>query len=48
MLAAAVFGVFTIPMLYVVFQQTREWVGGAPKPAPVAVEPKAGAPEPGE
>jgi HAE1 family hydrophobic/amphiphilic exporter-1 len=25
MIAAAVFGIFVIPMLYVVFQRMREW-----------------------
>ena len=34
MIFAAVFGVFVIPMLYVVFQWMREKVGGAPEPAP--------------
>jgi HAE1 family hydrophobic/amphiphilic exporter-1 len=35
MLAASVFGIFLIPMLYVVFQQLRERVAGVPKPAPI-------------
>jgi len=30
MLAAAVFGIFLIPMLYVVFQRVQEWRGGKP------------------
>jgi HAE1 family hydrophobic/amphiphilic exporter-1 len=34
MIFAAVFGVFVIPMLYVVFQWMREKVKGAPAPAP--------------
>jgi HAE1 family hydrophobic/amphiphilic exporter-1 len=34
MIFAAVFGVFVIPMLYVVFQWMREKVSGAPGPAP--------------
>ncbi len=33
MLAASVFGVFIIPMLYVVFQRLRERVAGSPAPA---------------
>ncbi|WP_421990886.1 efflux RND transporter permease subunit [Roseococcus sp.] len=28
MLAASIFGIFMIPMLYVVFQSTREWIKG--------------------
>jgi hydrophobe/amphiphile efflux-1 (HAE1) family protein len=28
MLAASIFGIFVIPMLYVVFQSTREWIKG--------------------
>jgi hypothetical protein len=32
MIFAAVFGVFIIPMLYVVFQWMREKVSGAPEP----------------
>ena len=35
MLAASVFGIFIIPMLYVVFQQLRERVAGSPEPLPV-------------
>jgi HAE1 family hydrophobic/amphiphilic exporter-1 len=31
MLAASVFGIFIIPMLYVVFQQLRERAAGSPK-----------------
>jgi HAE1 family hydrophobic/amphiphilic exporter-1 len=47
MLAAAMFGVFMIPMLYVVFQWLRERVGRAPEPTPAAhgapaSEPSAG------
>ena len=38
MLAASIFGIFIIPMLYVVFQQLREWAGAAPKPGLAAVE----------
>ena len=34
MLAASIFGVFVIPMLYVVFQWMREKVSRAPEPAP--------------
>jgi len=34
MLFASVFGIFIIPMLYVVFQTLRERVAGAAKPAP--------------
>ncbi|MDB5373651.1 MAG: hydrophobe/amphiphile efflux family transporter, partial [Belnapia sp.] len=39
MLAASIVGIFMIPMLYVVFQGTREWVkgklgAGSPAPAP--------------
>ena len=34
--AAAVFGVFMIPMLYVVFQWLREWAGGKPAAPPAA------------
>jgi HAE1 family hydrophobic/amphiphilic exporter-1 len=33
MIFAAIFGVFVIPMLYVVFQWMREKVSGAPAPA---------------
>jgi hypothetical protein len=37
MLAASIFGIFMIPMLYVVFQALRERIkgalGGKPKPA---------------
>jgi hypothetical protein len=46
MLAASLFGIFFVPMLYVVFQQLREWVA-APKPQPIA-EAKTSAPEPSE
>jgi hydrophobic/amphiphilic exporter-1 (mainly G- bacteria), HAE1 family len=47
MLAASIFGVFMIPMLYVVFQWLRERVSGAPKPVQAphgapAPEPSAG------
>jgi HAE1 family hydrophobic/amphiphilic exporter-1 len=34
MLFASIFGIFIIPMLYVVFQKLRERVSGAPAPAP--------------
>jgi HAE1 family hydrophobic/amphiphilic exporter-1 len=34
MLFASIFGIFIIPMLYVVFQNLRERVAGAPAPAP--------------
>jgi HAE1 family hydrophobic/amphiphilic exporter-1 len=34
MLAASIFGIFVIPMLYVVFQWMREKVSSAPEPAP--------------
>ena len=40
-----VFGIFIIPMLYVVFQQLRERVSGAPK---LASSDSAGAPAAGE
>jgi hydrophobic/amphiphilic exporter-1 (mainly G- bacteria), HAE1 family len=36
MLFAAIFGVFIIPMLYVVFQWMREKVSRAPEPAPAS------------
>jgi HAE1 family hydrophobic/amphiphilic exporter-1 len=36
MLASAIFGVFVIPMVYVVFQWLREKVSRAPEPAPPA------------
>jgi HAE1 family hydrophobic/amphiphilic exporter-1 len=36
MIFAAVFGVFVIPMLYVVFQWMREKVKGAPGPVPAS------------
>jgi hydrophobic/amphiphilic exporter-1 (mainly G- bacteria), HAE1 family len=32
MLAAAVFGIFVIPMLYVVFQRMREWTAARGSP----------------
>ena len=32
MLAAAVFGIFVIPMLYVVFQRMREWTAASAAP----------------
>jgi HAE1 family hydrophobic/amphiphilic exporter-1 len=38
MLAASIFGIFVIPMLYVVFQWMRERVAGS-KPAPAAKPP---------
>ncbi len=50
MLAASVFGVFVIPMLYVVFQQLRERAG-RPKLAPTPVDhatSTASVPESGE
>jgi HAE1 family hydrophobic/amphiphilic exporter-1 len=44
MLAAAIFGIFVIPMLYVVFQRMREWTAGrtqdaASRDASAAVKP---------
>jgi HAE1 family hydrophobic/amphiphilic exporter-1 len=41
MIASAIFGVFVIPMLYVVFQWLRERVGGGPKVAPTEPAPAA-------
>jgi multidrug efflux pump subunit AcrB len=49
MLAASVFGIFIIPMLYVVFQQLRERVAGSPKlSSSDTATLKTGAPEAGE
>jgi hydrophobic/amphiphilic exporter-1 (mainly G- bacteria), HAE1 family len=42
MLAAALLGVFLIPMLYVVFQRLREWVHAAPDTTAPSGPPKAG------
>ena len=47
MLAASVFGIFTIPMLYVVFQQLREWVAGPSSLTDDATS-KASAPKAGD
>jgi HAE1 family hydrophobic/amphiphilic exporter-1 len=41
MLAAAVFGIFLTPMLYVVFQWLRERVGRRPEVAPAATQEQA-------
>ena len=41
MIAASVFGIFVIPMLYVVFQWLRERVSGRGAAGPQAVAPKA-------
>ena len=41
MLAASVFGIFLIPMLYVVFQWLRERVGRRPEVAPAATQEQA-------
>ena len=46
MLFASIFGIFLIPMLYVVFQRMRERSKGGPKDAATASEP-APAPGPG-
>jgi multidrug efflux pump subunit AcrB len=48
MIAAALVGIFMIPVLYVVFQWLREKLKGQPKvpPAKAPVEPPAHAPEP--
>jgi HAE1 family hydrophobic/amphiphilic exporter-1 len=48
MLAAAVIGVFVIPMLYVVFQWLRERTGWRPAPAADAPPASAAPPEPAE
>ena len=50
MLAASIIGIFMIPMLYVVFQATREkvkgWFGPKPPQSPPAPPPAARAPAP--
>jgi HAE1 family hydrophobic/amphiphilic exporter-1 len=48
MLAAAIFGIFIIPMLYVVFQWLRERVSGAPEPTPAAHGAPASQPSAGD
>jgi hydrophobic/amphiphilic exporter-1 (mainly G- bacteria), HAE1 family len=48
MLAASVFGVFIVPMLYVVFRQLREQVAGHPAQMVEQAASKMGAPEAGE
>ena len=49
MLASSIFGVFVIPMLYVVFQRLRERFTSAPAPATVGnATLNTGAPEGGE
>ncbi|MGE0768282.1 MAG: efflux RND transporter permease subunit [Hyphomicrobiaceae bacterium] len=50
MVAATIFGVFLIPMLYVVFQGLREWTSGRPQDsnvlAPVTQAPSSGPGDP--
>jgi HAE1 family hydrophobic/amphiphilic exporter-1 len=49
MLAASVFGIFVVPMLYVVFQQLRERAAGSPEPPRIDnATSKAGAPQAGD
>jgi hydrophobic/amphiphilic exporter-1 (mainly G- bacteria), HAE1 family len=49
MLAASVFGIFIIPMLYVVFQQLRERAAGSPELLPNdSATSKTGAPQAGD